>query len=41
MKFELLTLVTMQITISMNVTPRNLADKHEYFGETSCLHLQH
>ena len=34
MKLEVLKLVTMQITIALNVTPHNLANKHQYFGET-------
>jgi hypothetical protein len=41
MKFEVVTVVNMQITISLDVTPWNLVDKYQCFGETYCLHLQH
>jgi hypothetical protein len=28
------------MTVFRNVTPRNLADKYQYFGGTYCLHLE-
>jgi hypothetical protein len=39
-KFEVLTSVTVKITIFWDVTPCNLKDHRQYFGGTSCLDLE-
>jgi hypothetical protein len=40
MKFEVLTVVNINITVIWVVTPQSLVDRYKFFGAACCLHLQ-
>jgi hypothetical protein len=41
MRFRVISVVTLRVTIVLDVTPYSLADRYQLFGGSYCLYLQH